>query len=140
MNEIVRTSVRPGWSDLVDWVEGLSPASFRAGPGSVAMRAEEFVQDGRYVLRVEAPGVDPAKDVEVTVEGDMLLIRVERREEVKEEKRSEFRYGSFERRAVLPVHVRTDDVTATYRDGILEVSVGMEEAKPESRHIPVQAA
>ena len=136
MTDIVRSSGRPGWSDLVDWFEQGFPTAFRSSPHTVGMRAEEYVQDGRYVVRVEAPGVDPDKDVEVTVAEGVLTVRVERHEEVKEDKRSEFRYGSFERRALLPAHVR-DDVTATYRDGIVEVSIGLDESKPETKRIPV---
>ena len=137
MNDMVRNPAKAGWSDLLDWVEQFSPATFRTAPYAVALRAEEYLEDGRYVLRVEAPGVDPDKDVDITVTDDVLTIRVERREEIKADKRSEFRYGAFERRATFPAHVRKDDVTASYRDGILEVSVGLDETRPEPRRIPV---
>ena len=137
MNDIVRSPAHPMWSDLLDWVEQLSPTAFRTAPYTVALRAEEFVEDGRYVLRVEAPGVDPDKDVEITLDDRVLTVRVERREEVKADKRSEFRYGSFERRVTLPMHARKEDVTASYTDGILKVSVGLEPAQPEPKRIPV---
>ena len=61
----------------------------------------EYYQDGSVVIRAEMPGIDPDKDVDVTVTGGMLHIKAERRQEenVVEEHylRREIRRGSFER-------------------------------------------
>jgi hypothetical protein len=53
------------------------------------------------------------------------------------EGRSEFHYGSFSRRVTLPKGAREDQLTATYRDGILEIRVPIEAATAESRSIPI---
>jgi len=45
------------------------------------IRIEEFREDGTLVIRADLPGIDPDKDVELTVSGGMLHIQAERREE-----------------------------------------------------------
>ena len=105
------------------------------------MRLEDVVEDGHYVVRAELPGIDPEKEVEVTVSNGILHIRAERREETEAKHRSEFYYGVFSRHVPLPEGADEDDVTATYDKGILEITVGLrEKAKVTGRQIPVQAA
>ena len=91
------------------------------------LRVEEFRDGESLVVRVEAPGIDPEKDVDVTVQEGTLGIKVERRESeqdsMRDGYRSEFRYGSFSRSIELPRGSRGEDVTASYRDGVLEVRV-----------------
>jgi len=88
---------------------------------------DEFEQDGTHVVRAELAGIDPDKDVELTVSGGFLHIAAVRHEEHNVEEdhyvRKEMRYGSFERSLPLPEGVTETDVKATYRDGILEVRV-----------------
>jgi len=139
MNALTRRESRGLLPDLFDWIE--SPFSvlrpFLAHP----MRLEDFLEDGHYVVRAELPGIDPEKEVEVTVSNGMLHIRAERREETKTRHRSEFHYGAFSRHVPLPEGADEDDVTATYDQGILQVTVGLREnEKATGRQIPVQAA
>ncbi len=106
------------------------------------LRVEEFTDAGTLVVRAELAGIDPDKDVEVTVTGGMLHIRAERTEKTqdtsKDGYRSEFRYGTFERDVLLPEGVTAGDVAASYTDGILEVRVPMPEpAKPEATKVAV---
>jgi HSP20 family molecular chaperone IbpA len=96
------------------------------------------MEDDRYVLRAELPGIDPDKDVEVRVSGGVLTIHGQRQEQQKERYRTEFRYGSFTRSIALPTEANEDDVTAVYRNGILEVAVGLKEAKASERRIAVE--
>ena len=121
-------------ADMLDWFETGSGLALRDGDRFV--RVEEFVRDGAYVVRAELPGVDPDKDIELTVEGDYLTIHGERHEEKHEKNRSEFRYGSFSRSLRMPAGVAADAIKATYDDGILEVVVPMAEEKTPT-HIPV---
>ncbi|MGH3344976.1 MAG: Hsp20/alpha crystallin family protein [Carbonactinosporaceae bacterium] len=121
--------------DFVDWL-GLPFLSER--PGMQGLRVEDYIEEGRYVVRAEMPGIDPKKDVDITISGGMLTIRAERREERKEKHRSEFRYGSFTRSISLPEGADESDVKARYEDGILEVSVPLGKEKEAARHIPVQ--
>jgi HSP20 family protein len=107
------------------------------------IRVEEEETDGALVIRAELPGIDPEKDVEVFVGDGYLQIRGERRSGETDKKegqtRSEFHYGSFARMLSLPKGCRPDDVTASYKDGILVVRVAMPPAEeaPTARKIPV---
>lgn len=98
---------------------------FEGDAAETAIRVEEMEDGNTLVVRAEMPGIDPEKDAEITVTDGTLIIRAERQEK-KEQKekgsyRSEFRYGSFVRRVPLPEGVKESDVTATYKDGVLEV-------------------
>jgi HSP20 family protein len=106
------------------------------------IRVEEMVEGDKLVVRAEAPGIDPDKDVDVSIVDGKLLISVERREstETKDEKnyRSEFRYGSFARSVPLPVGTKPDDIKAAYKDGILEIKVPMPPAEVGATKVKVQ--
>ena len=107
------------------------------------LRVEEFLDDGTLVVRAELPDIDPDKDVELSVVDGVLHIRAQRTEKTERDEkdvyRSEFRYGSFVRRVSLPEGVNDADITATYKDGILEVRVPVpaDEAKPPVAKIPI---
>lgn len=125
-------------SDVFDWLEeGFSPLPLWRSFEPRWPRIEEYQEEGRYVIRAELPGIDPEKDVEITIVDDVLTVQAERQEETKEGKRSEFRYGSFSRSCPLPKGTDESDVTAKYTDGILEVSVALREAKPETKRIEI---
>lgn len=108
------------------------------------IRVDEFREGDTLVVRAELPGIDPEKDVEVTVTDGMLHIEAQRREEERQESagylRRELRYGSFNRTLGLPEGVTESDVTATFKDGILEVRVQVPEKAQEAaqpKQIPV---
>lgn len=105
------------------------------------MRVEEFETDGRVVIRAELPGIDPDKDVEITLTDHQLHVRAERTSRTKEEDvkgwRSEFRYGSFERTLPLPPTATDKDVQASYADGILEITVPIGGADEAVKRITV---
>lgn len=104
------------------------------------MRLEDQMKDGRYEVRAEIPGVDPAKDVDVTVREGQLTIKAERTEKSESNGRSEFSYGSFVRTVSLPAGADENDITATYDKGILTVSVGVSEAEPPEKHVPIASS
>ena len=99
-----------------------------------------MARDNRYVIRAELPGLDPERDIEVTVEGSTLTIHTERRQEDSGPYRSEFRYGSLTRLVTLPATVDAKDVTARYERGVLEVSVPAREVRPEGIRIVIEKA
>jgi HSP20 family protein len=100
------------------------------------IRVEEFREDGTLVIRADLPGIDPDKDVELTVTDGMLRIEAERREEEKREEKGymcrELRYGSLSRSLPLPEGVTEADITATYKAGVLEIRI------PEPKREPVK--
>jgi len=132
------TRFRAVFPELADWLESpwTGPPPFLAGK---VFRLEESVQDDRYVIRAELPGLDPENDIEVTVDGRVLTIRAERHHQDHEPNRSEFRYGSLAREVRLPAGVDPADVAARYDKGVLEVSVPIV-VKPEGIRIPIQDA
>jgi HSP20 family molecular chaperone IbpA len=101
------------------------------------IRVEDYVDDDVYVVRAEMPGVDPDKDVSLTVKDGALTIRGERREEQHDKNFHEFKYGSFARRIVLPSGAKADDVSASYADGVLEVRVPIPETDDDERPISI---
>lgn len=107
-----------------------------------SIRVEEYVDGDTQVVRAELPGVDPDKDIEVTVADGVLHIKAERTEKTeqktKESYRSEFRYGSFTRSIPLPPSVRQEDVKASYKDGVLEVRTPLPaQTPPASRTVQI---
>jgi HSP20 family protein len=106
------------------------------------MRLEEFVEGGELVVRAEIPGIDPDKDVQVSVENGILTVSAERRQERKEESgstyRSEFHYGRLIRQVRLPEGADPDAVTASYADGILEVRLPAPQAKPAAHQVKIE--
>ena len=130
---------RAVFPDLADWLESpwTGPPPFLTGQ---VFRLEEAIRDDRYVIRAELPGLDPENDIEVTVDGRILTIRAERRQQNNGPYRSEFRYGSLARAVRLPARVDAADVTARYDKGVLEVSVPVREVKPEGTRIPIENA
>jgi HSP20 family protein len=106
------------------------------------MKVEESREDGELVVRAELPGVDPEKDVEVSVSDGVLHISA-KREERKETKgkrsyRSEFRYGQLSRDLMLPTEVDPGEVDAKYKDGILEIRVPCKDEEPvKSTKVPI---
>jgi HSP20 family protein len=79
-----------------------------------------------YNVEVAAPGMKK-DDFKVEVENDVLTISAEHKEEKEEEKkkytRREHSYNSFSRSFVLPKGVKSDDVKANYKDGVLYIVV-----------------
>jgi len=118
----------------------------RLGPGLAAMlrhgppgiRIEDFVEDNRYQVHAEIPGIDPEKDVEITVSDGVLVIKAERSEEKKDKHRSEFRYGSLVRTIRLPMAADEGKVTASYSDGILTVTIPLTEVKKPARQVSIE--
>jgi HSP20 family protein len=125
-------------SELLDWLES-SPTLGLATMRNI-IRVEDFMDGGDYVVRAEMPGIDPDKDVAVNLEGELLTIRGERREEERDKNHSEFRYGSFTRSVRLPGGAKKSEVTATYDAGVLEVRVPVGDVSQETTKIPVQRA
>jgi HSP20 family molecular chaperone IbpA len=128
-------SLFPEFSELFDAFPSF--AGLRPVFDTRLMRLEDEMKDGRYEVRAEIPGVDPAKDIDVTVRDGQLIIKAERSEKKDFEGRSEFSYGSFVRTVSLPSGADENDVKATYDKGILTVSVPVNEAKTAEKHVPI---
>lgn len=90
------------------------------------------------VVRAEVPGID-AKDIDVSLANNVLTIKGKKEQE-KEEKeenyhRVERSYGSFSRSIRLPREVKSDKITASYKNGVLKITLPKAE---ESKEIKVK--
>lgn len=130
MSSILRKDPKTMVPDLIDWFE--APFVTLRPYLAQAIRVEEYLEDGHYVVKAELAGIDPEKDAEVTVGPGYLTIRAERHDTFEGAHRSEFRYGSFSRTLSLPDNADPDDVSANYSHGILTVTIGIKEEKSES--------
>jgi HSP20 family protein len=94
------------------------------------------------VVRAEIPGIDP-KDIDISLANDLLTIKGEKKQE-KEEKEENYHlversYGAFTRSVRLPGEVQNDKISASYKNGILKVTLPKsEEAKKKEIRIKVQ--
>ncbi len=120
---------------------GTAPAAGAGGRGW--MPAVDMYETKDYlVLHVELPGVHE-KDIALSITGDRLAVRGERHfnEQLSDDNyyHVERAYGKFERIVQLPMPVQTGQVTATYRDGVLEVKLPKaEEVRPKDIKVGVQ--
>ena len=109
-----------------------------AGQSAWAPRVEAFQKGDRFIVRAELPGLK-RDDVNVELTDDALTIRGERREEREEEREGYFHtereYGEFYRVVPLPDGVIGESANATFRDGVLEVTMqaAPSEASPGRR-------
>jgi HSP20 family molecular chaperone IbpA len=134
MTLMTRRSASP-LAEMMDWLETVTP--FRPAWGEGFIPVEEYREDGTYVVRADLPGIDPDKDVSVTIDDGYLVISGERREEQHDEHRSELRVGSFSRRLPLPKGCAGEDVKATYAAGVLTVTIPVDGEVPEPTRIPI---
>lgn len=105
---------------------------------------DAYETNDKIVIKAELPEVE-AKDVDITLTDDSLVIEGERKfsEEVKEEDyyRLERRYGTFQRSIPIPIAIKRDEVSAGYHNGVLEITLPKsEEAKPKEVKVKVEQA
>jgi HSP20 family protein len=128
---------------LADWFD--LPEFGRFGEGSEfadPIKIEQKAVNGKLEIRAEMPGIDPDNDVDISIDDGILTIKAERRQEQKTEREgasfSEFRYGPFMRSLRVPKGTTPKDVKASYKDGILTITVpAPKETKPESFKVPI---
>lgn len=102
--------------------------------GAWAPPVDIFEKHDHLVIRAEVPGV-PMEDIDVRVENGVLTLRGDRKQETEVNEEDAYRleriYGTFTRTFSLPTTVDGTKVTASYKDGVLEVTIPkVETAKP----------
>ena len=115
------------------------PTKFAAAP---AVDVSET--DKAYEITAELPGMDE-KNIEVNVANGGITIKGEKKEETEEKNKdyyvSERRYGSFERHFTLPESVDADKIAATFKNGVLKVTLPKTaEAQKPAKKIDIKAA
>jgi len=101
--------------------------------------AEEFRDDEKFLLVADVPGLDPERDISVSITSDLLHVRAERSDGVGVPN-SDLRDGLFTRDIRLPAGTDEWNVSARYTDGVLEIRAPMLKSRSASRVIPVTAA
>jgi HSP20 family protein len=97
---------------------------------------EIFERDGKLVVQADLPGV-AADDVTIEIDDNMLTVSGERREEIEVDdagfRRTERRYGRFSRSVALPEGAKPEEAQAACRDGVLEITVPLQQQQQSSR-------
>ena len=100
-----------------------------------------YEEKGQLVMKTELPGIDK-KDLDITLEGDRLTIKAEKKDEVKEDATHHTReryYGQYFRSVTLPYPVKEGKITATFENGVLELRLPKsEEAKAKKIEVKAQ--
>jgi HSP20 family protein len=101
-------------------------------------RLDLIEKEDAFVLTAEIPGVEP-KDVEVSIEGNVLTVKGEKRsahdEKGERYQMSERSYGMFERSLNLPRAANPDEIRAQHAHGVLQIEIGK---RPETRGRKIQ--
>jgi HSP20 family protein len=127
---------RPSQS-MLKWVAGSTPVAMLRQAGR-PIRAEDYVENGVYVIRADLPGVDPARDIDVTVRRGAIEIKAIRRDDLKRRQHHEISYGLFRRVLPLPDDADGSTLTTRYSNGVLEVAVDLPGARRAAGATPVR--
>jgi HSP20 family protein len=99
--------------------------------------------DGKYLIRAELPGMNPG-DVKLEITNEAVILQGERTSERQEDKGNvhltERQYGQFYRAIPLPEGAKVEEARAKFVNGLLEVTVPVQEQKEKSREIPIEPA
>jgi HSP20 family protein len=109
--------------------------------GDFVPAVDMFEEGGDVVIRAELAGLKK-EDIKVETAGNTLTLSGEKRGEEKVEKKDYYRveqsYGSFSRTLELPEGCKLDEVTASYKDGLLEIRVPKAAEARKSHAIPIE--
>src|SRR5262249_53869207 len=125
----------PFFRNLFDTIDGSTAPSARTWYPAMDLVDE----NDKLVLHVEVPGLD-AKDVQVSLQDDVITVRGERKSETERKgkvlKREQL-YGAFTRTVELPYRVQSDKVKAQYKNGVMIITLPKAE-EHVGRTIPVE--
>jgi len=124
------------------WVGFPSPRWFTEPLAGFFPHADVVEDENQVQVTIELPGVDE-KDLHVSLSHDVLTIRGEKKEEREQKDKNYYRmersYGSFERSIPLPGSVDEDKIDATFKQGVLIITLPKVASKKESKKITVKA-
>ncbi len=131
-------SMRQAMDRLLE--EAFARGTETRGTGAWLLPMDAYITDDAIVIRADVPGLQP-EDIEITLEGDTLSIRGE----IKREEANDRKYvllerptGKFERTLTIGTPIDHEKVEATFKDGVLTLTLPKAEAvKP--RQITVKA-
>ena len=114
---------------------------FASQDSGSTLAVDMYETDGDVMVKASLPGLKP-EEVDITIAGNALEIRGERKEET-EEKRGDYYYkersfGTFQRSLTLPVEIRADEAEATFENGVLTLKMPKAE-QAKAKQIKIQA-
>ena len=105
-----------------------APREDAASGTGEAILVDEYRDAGVHVVRAALPGIDPDQDVELSAEdGELRITVTERTDDGRDYVRRELRRSASTRSLPLPERARPSDISATYRDVILEIRIPLAE-------------
>ncbi len=142
MADIMKWPEVPGFGSLQREMDKLFEDFFRRSglPARWGPAVDVVEKADSVIVKAELPGVEP-KDVDISVSGNTLTIKGQKKEEKEEKGKSYYRversYGSFCRTINLPDGVVADKAKADYKDGVLEIKLPKSE-KLRAKKIPIK--
>jgi HSP20 family protein len=120
---------------------GMPKAAGNGAEWAPAIEVKE--KEGKLYVTAELAGLKP-ENVKVHVEGDILVVEGERKQEHEEKREgyyhSERSYGKFYRSIPLPEGAKAEETSANFHNGVLEVTIPLAEVKARRQEIPVKEA
>jgi HSP20 family molecular chaperone IbpA len=125
----VRHQEKPTLPDLITSTEDELPV-VETAPGTRGIRVEERMAEDMFELLADLPGIDPAKDVEISVAEGALTLRIECEEIPAKGRRAGLRCHTVVS-AALPPGAKDGEAAAEYENSVLTIMVPVRETKPE---------
>ena len=124
-----------------DFERGFNESGAASDERSWRPNVDVYETDGSYVLKADLPGMKK-EDIKIDVNDNTLTFTGEKKLEEKTEKdnyvRVERSYGSFTRSFTLSDNVDHENIKASYKDGVLEITLAKkEEAKPKEINVEI---
>ena len=131
------------WDEMDRWWQSALANPWRPFRSQSMFPAMDvFEKDGKFQIHAELPGMTQ-DDIDIRVEGDTMTISGEKTQtqnvEDKDVHRSERSYGRFSRQVMLPQGADTDNVTAEFRNGVLQIEMPIDQAH-QAKKINIRAA
>jgi HSP20 family protein len=121
-----------------DRFSGGKPLEWSGGEWTPSLDVSE--SKDRIVVKAEAPGIDP-REVDISLSNGVLTLKGEKKKESEEKGENyhlvERSYGAFSRSVQLPAEVEEDKVKASYKDGILTITLP-KSARAKERAIKIE--
>ena len=124
---------------LLEEVEEMARTAFDTG---LTPKLDMYEEEKELVIKAEMPGIRK-KDLEISLDDDVLTIKAEKKEEKEEGEKGtthytrERRFGQYVRYMTLPARVDAEKITATLKKGLLEIKLPKAE-EPESKKIEIK--
>ena len=126
--------------NLLEEVEAMARELFDSGRASFPTGLDVYREKDELVVKAELPGIKK-KDLDISLEDDLLTIKAEKKqEEVTEDATyyiSERRFGQYSRTIALPFHVDAEKISATFKNGLLEMRLPRAD-KAETKRIEIK--